>query len=163
MLNRAEIIGHLGNDPDVKYTQGGDTITSISVATTEKWKDKNGERQERTEWHRATFFGKLAEIAGQYLAKGKLVYIAGRIQTDKYTDKDGVERYSTKIIANEMKMLGGGEGGGQRGGQREERQETRGGDREGGGRSQGRSSSSGSTRRAPPPRNDDFSDDDIPF
>lgn len=163
MLNRAEIIGHLGNDPDVKYSQVGDTITSISVATTEKWKDKNGERQERTEWHRVTFFGKLAEIAGEYLEKGKLVYIAGRIQTDKYTDKEGVERYATKIIANEMKMLGGGEGGARRGGQREERQETRGHDRDGGGRSQGRSSSSGSTRRAPPPRDDGFNDDDIPY
>ena len=159
MLNRAEIIGHLGNDPDVRYSQGGDPITSISVATTEKWKDKNGERQERTEWHRVTFFGKLAEIAGEYLAKGKLVYIAGRIQTDKYTGKDGIERYTTDIIANEMKMLGGGEGGGRR----DERQESRGGDREMGGRSHGRSSSSGSTRRAPPPQDDGFSDDDVPF
>ena len=159
-INKVIIVGNLGNDPDVKYTQGGSAITTISVATTEAWKDKQtGQQQERTEWHRVKFFGRLAEIAGEYLKKGRQVYIEGSLRTDKYTGKDGIERYSTDIIANEMQMLGGGEGGGRR----DERQESRGGDREMGGRSHGRSSSSGSTRRAPPPQDDGFSDDDVPF
>lgn len=107
-INKAMIIGRLGNDPETKYTAGGSAVTSMSVATSETWKDKTtGERQEKTEWHRVTIFGKLAEIAGEYLRKGSQVYIEGRIQTDKYTDKEGIERYSTKIIANEMRMLGG--------------------------------------------------------
>ena len=160
-INKVILVGNLGNDPDVKYSQGGSAITTISVATTEAWKDKQtGQQQERTEWHRVKFFGRLAEIAGEYLKKGRQVYIEGSLRTDKYTGKDGVERYTTDIIAHEMQMLGGGGG---EGGQREERQETRGRDRDGGGRSQGRSSSSGSTRRAPPPRDDGFDDSDIPF
>jgi len=118
-VNKVIIVGNLGNDPDVKYTGNGAAITTISVATTEAWKDKqSGEMQERTEWHRVKFFGRLAEIAGEYLAKGRQVYIEGSLRTDKYTDRDGVERYATNIIANEMQMLGGGGGGegGQRGG-----------------------------------------------
>lgn len=147
MYNRAEIIGNLGNDPDVKYSSGGDAVTTISVATTERWKDKNGERQEKTEWHRVTFFGKLAEIAGEYLHKGKLVFVAGRIQTDKYTDKDGIERYATKIIGNEMKMLGGREDGGERM-EKPQREQSR--------------SIAPPARRAPPPR-EDIDDELIPF
>jgi len=115
-INKVILVGNLGNDPDVKATQGGTTITTISVATSEQWKDKQtGQAQERTEWHRVKFFGRLAEIAGDYLKKGSQVYIEGSLRTDKYTDKNGVERYSTDIIANEMQMLGGrggGEGGG---------------------------------------------------
>lgn len=114
-INKVILVGNLGNDPDVKATQGGTTITTISVATSEQWKDKQtGQAQERTEWHRVKFFGRLAEIAGDYLKKGSQVYIEGSLRTDKYTDKSGVERYSTDIIANEMQMLGGrgGEGGG---------------------------------------------------
>ena len=114
-INKVILVGNLGNDPDVKATQGGTTITTISVATSEQWKDKQtGQAQERTEWHRVKFFGRLAEIAGDYLKKGSQVYIEGSLRTDKYTDKNGVERYSTDIIANEMQMLGGrggGEGG----------------------------------------------------
>lgn len=107
-INKAIIVGNLGNDPEVKYTQGGTTITTISVATSESWKDKqSGEQKERTEWHRVKFFGKLAEIAGEYLKKGAQVYIEGSIRTEKYTGKDGAERYSTDIIASEMQMLGG--------------------------------------------------------
>jgi single-strand DNA-binding protein len=122
-INKVILVGNLGNDPDVKATQGGTTVTTISVATSEQWKDKQtGQAQERTEWHRVKFFGRLAEIAGDYLRKGSQVYIEGSLRTDKYTDKNGIERYSTDIIANEMQMLGGrGEGGGQGGGGNYER------------------------------------------
>ncbi len=108
-LNKVLIIGNLGADPEVRNTANGTTITTIKVATSEQWKDKaTGQQQERTEWHRVKFFGRLAEIAGEYLKKGRQVYIEGSIRTDKYTDKDGVEKYATDIIANEMQMLGGG-------------------------------------------------------
>ena len=106
-INKVILVGNLGNDPEVRYSQSGSAITTISVATSETWKDKNGEKQERTEWHRVKFFGKLAEIAGEYLKKGSLVYIEGSLRTEKYTDKSGVEKYSTDIIASEMQMLGG--------------------------------------------------------
>lgn len=112
MLNKVQVIGHLGNDPEVRYTAGGSAITNISVASTEKWKDKQGVEQSETEWFRITFFGKLAEIAGKWLKKGSLVYVEGKLKTTKYTDKNGIERYSTDVIAREMKMLGGGQGGG---------------------------------------------------
>ncbi|MGE4070727.1 MAG: single-stranded DNA-binding protein [Lysobacterales bacterium] len=165
-VNKVILVGNLGADPETRYTAGGGAITTIKVATSESWKDKQtGEQQERTEWHRVKFFGRLAEIAGEYLRKGRQVYIEGSIRTDKYTDKEGVERYATDIIANEMQMLGtgGGEGGGG------------GGERSGGGsrgpserpqRSAGPGPSGGQgsrpepRREAPPP--DDF-DDDIPF
>ncbi|KFN50271.1 single-stranded DNA-binding protein, partial [Arenimonas malthae CC-JY-1] len=112
-INKVILVGNLGNDPETRYSQSGSAITTISVATSESWKDKNGEQQERTEWHRVKFFGRLAEIAGEYLKKGRQVYIEGSLRTEKYTDKNGVEKYSTDIIANEMQMLGGmgGEGG----------------------------------------------------
>lgn len=116
MLNQAQIIGHLGRDPETRYTQSGDAVATLAIATTEKWKDKNtGEQKEATEWHRVTAFGKLAEIMGQYLNKGSLVFVQGKIVTKKYTDKDGIERYSTEIRADTMKMLGGRQDGGQRG------------------------------------------------
>ena len=117
-VNRVILLGHLGADPETRHTGGGTAITSLRIATSEQWTDKqSGERQERTEWHRVKLFGKLAEIAGEYLKKGRQVYIEGSLRTEKYTDKDGVERYSTDIIANEMQMLGGGdnEGRGQGG------------------------------------------------
>ena len=106
-VNKAIIIGALGRDPEVRYTQSGDAICNISVATSESWKDKNGEKQERTEWHRVSMFGKLAEIAGEYLKKGASVYLEGKLQTRKWTDKDGAEKYTTEIIADRMQMLGG--------------------------------------------------------
>lgn len=110
MLNQAQIIGHLGKDPEVRYLPNGNAVANFSLATTEKWKDKtSGEAKEQTEWHRVTVFDKLAEIVGQYLKKGSLVYICGKIKTRKYTDKDGTEKYTTEIHANEMKMLGGRE------------------------------------------------------
>lgn len=108
-LNKVQIIGHLGRAPETRYMPNGDAVTNLAVATTESWKDKNsGEKKEATEWHRVTLYRKIAEVAGQYLKKGSLAYFEGRLQTRKYTDKDGVERYTTEIIADTMKMLGGG-------------------------------------------------------
>ncbi len=107
-VNKAIIIGTLGQDPEVKYTAGGSAVVNIGVATNETWKDKQtGEAQERTEWHRIVMFGKLAEIAAQYLKKGSQAYFEGRIQTRKWQDKSGQDRYTTEIVANEMPMLGG--------------------------------------------------------
>ena len=106
-VNRVILIGNLGKDPETRYLANGDAVTNITVATTETWKDKSGEKQEKTEWHRVTLYRKLAEIASLYLKKGSSVYIEGRIETKKWTDKAGVERYSTDIIAGDMKMLGG--------------------------------------------------------
>ena len=106
-LNKIIIIGHLGRDPESRYMPSGEQVTSIAVATTDRWRDKaTGDMKEQTEWHRISFFGKLAEIAGQYLKKGSQVYVEGRIRTNKYTDRDGVERYQTQIIADTMQMLG---------------------------------------------------------
>ncbi len=111
MLNKAILIGNLGADPETRYMQDGTCVCNIRIATTERFKDRNGERQERTEWHRVVLWGKLGEIANQYLRKGSQVYIEGKIETRKWTDRDGNDRYSTDIRANEMKMLGGrGEG-----------------------------------------------------
>jgi single-strand DNA-binding protein len=116
-VNKVILIGNLGRDPETRYMPDGGAITNISVATTDVWKDKQGEKQEKTEWHRVAFFGKLAEIAGEYLKKGSQVYVEGRLQTRKWQDKDGQDKYSTEIIANAMQMLGSrqGMGGGDRG------------------------------------------------
>ena len=114
-VNKAIIVGTLGQDPEMRYTANGSAVANISVATNETWKDKStGEAQERTEWHRIVMFGKLAEIASQYLKKGSQAYFEGRIQTRKWQDNSGNDRYSTEIVANEMQMLGGraGAGGG---------------------------------------------------
>lgn len=106
-VNKAIIVGHLGRDPETRYMPNGEAVTNIAVATSENWKDKQtGEKKELTEWHRITFYRKLAEIAGQYLKKGSQVYVEGRLQTRKWTDKDGNERYTTEIIADAMQMLG---------------------------------------------------------
>lgn len=111
-INKAILIGNLGNDPDIRYTASGTAIANISLATAESWRDKNtGEQQERTEWHRIVFFGRLAEIVGEYLRKGSQIYVEGRIQTRKWQDKEGNDRYSTEVVANEMQMLGGRGGG----------------------------------------------------
>ena len=112
-VNKVIIVGNLGRDPETRYMPSGDAMTSIAVATTDKWRDKaSGEQKEATEWHRIAFFGKLAEIAGQYLKKGSQVYVEGRLKTRKYTDKDGIEKYSTEIVADTMQMLGSRMGGG---------------------------------------------------
>ena len=141
-VNKFIGIGNLGRDPDIRYLPDGGAVTSISIACTESWKDKSGEKQERTEWVRIVFFGKLAEIAGEYLKKGSQVYIEGRIQTRKYQDKDGQDRYITEIVADRMQMLGSRSGSSERG---EERP--------------GRHASTGASSGA------DFEDfpDDIPF
>ena len=162
-VNKVILVGNLGNDPEVKYTQGGMAITTLSLATTSVRKDKEGNTQERTEWHRVKLFGKLGEIAGEYLKKGRQVYIEGSIRYDKFTGQDGVEKYFTDIVADEMQMLGGGaEGGGGGGGSY----------RGGGDRSERPSrppqrQESAPRREAPPAKSsdfaDDFADDDIPF
>jgi len=155
-INKVILVGNLGNDPDVKYTQSGMAVTRISLATTSVRKDRDGNTQERTEWHRVVFFGKLGEIAGEYLRKGRQVYVEGSIRYDKYTGQDGVEKYSTDIIADEMQMLGGRDGD-SGGGSYQERAP--------------RPQSPPAQRRpqaaapAAPAQvvADDFSDDDIPF
>ena len=107
-INKAILVGNLGRDPEIRYTQGGAAIANVTIATNESWKDKQtGEQQERTEWHRVVFFGRLAEIAGEYLKRGAQVYVEGRIQTRKWQDQNGQDRYTTEIVANEMQMLGG--------------------------------------------------------
>jgi len=148
-VNKAIIVGTLGQDPEMRYTANGSAVANISVATNETWKDKStGEAQERTEWHRIVMFGKLAEIASQYLKKGSQAYFEGRIQTRKWQDNSGNDRYSTEIVANEMQMLGGRAGAG--GGAPME--------------SSGQSQSQSQSRPAPAetaPMDDGF--DDIPF
>jgi single-strand DNA-binding protein len=157
-VNKVILVGTLGKDPEVRYSQSGSAMTSVSLATNEKWKDKNGEMQERTEWHRVKFFGRLAEIAGEYLKKGGQCYVEGRLRTEKYTDKQGVEKYSTDIIADEMMLLGGkGDAGGdrpERGGDRPQRSAP-----SYGGGDMGRGAGAGGAAN----RVDDFPDDDIPF
>ena len=146
-INKVILVGNLGQDPEVKYMPNGNAVCNITVATSESWKDKNsGEMQERTEWHRVVFFRRLAEIAGEYLKKGSQVYLEGRLQTRKWQDQQGQDRYTTEIIADNMQMLGGG---GRSGGSAEF----------GGGQSKGGSQS------APAPASIDngYTDEDIPF
>lgn len=112
-VNKVMLIGHLGRDPDVRYSASGQAVANITLATSESWKDKNtGDKQERTEWHRVVFFGRLAEIAGEYLKKGMQVYVGGRLQTRKWQDKEGNDRYTTEIVAADMQMLGSRSGAG---------------------------------------------------
>jgi len=160
-VNKVILIGNLGRDPEVRYTPGGSAVCNISLATTRNWKDKNsGEKMEETEWHRVVFFDRLAEIAGEYLKKGRPVYVEGRLKTRKWTDKDGVEKYTTEVMADQMQLLGGREG--------------MGGPDEGGGYARG----GGEGRQAPraaapagaampaaakPSTGFDDMDDDIPF
>jgi len=116
-INKAIIVGNLGKDPDVRYTANGGAVANVTIATTEQWKDKQtGEQQEKTEWHRVVFFGRLGEIAGEYLKKGSQVYIEGRLQTRKWQGNDGQDRYTTEIVANELQMLGGRPAGSSAGG-----------------------------------------------
>jgi len=112
-VNKVMLIGNLGRDPEVRYSAGGSAVANVTIATSETWKDKvSGEKQEKTEWHRIVFFGRLAEIVGEYLKKGSQIYIEGRLQTRKWQDKDGNDRYTTEIVANEMQMLGSRGGAG---------------------------------------------------
>jgi len=148
-VNKVILIGNLGRDPETRYMPDGGAVANVSIATTDTWKDKNGEKQEKTEWHRVAFFGKLAEIAGEYLKKGSQVYVEGRLQTRKWQDTDGQDKYTTEIIADRMQMLGSRQGMG-------------GGDREGGGE---RESSRPAAKPAGKPAGSKFDDfeDDIPF
>ena len=166
-VNKVILVGNLGRDPEVRYTPDNSAITNISIATTDQWKDKSGEKQERTEWHRVAFFGRLAEIAGEYLKKGSQVYVEGRLQTRKWQDKEGQERYTTEIVADRMQMLGsrGGMGGGDMGADMGAEMDDRPSDRPS---SPPRSSSSGNRPPAgsggakPAGKFDDL-EDDIPF
>jgi single-strand DNA-binding protein len=163
-VNKVILVGNLGADPDTRFTASGMAITNLRIATTEQRTDKqSGEKQDHTEWHRVVLFGKLGEIANEYLKKGRQVYIEGSLRTSKYTDKSGVEKYSTEIIGNDMQMLGGGGGaaGGEAGGGGYQRsQGSSGGQRQGGG-SYG---NAGGNRPAPEaPADNGFTDDEIPF
>jgi len=152
-INKVILVGNLGNDPETRYMPSGDAVTNISVATTESWKDKQtGEQKDRTEWHKVVMFRRLGEIAAEYLRKGSQVYIEGKLRTNKWQDRDGNDRYTTEIIADEMQMLGGrgGGGGGNYGS----------GGGSGSGSGGGSNAPSGGGQSAPP--SDDF-DDDIPF
>lgn len=164
-INKVIIIGNLGKDPEVRYTPNGSAVCNITVATSRQWKDKNsGDKQEETEWHRIVFFDRMAEIAGEYLKKGRPVYVEGRLKTRKWTDKDGVEKYTTEIMAENMQLLGGREGGGGGGGD------------EGGGGGYSRGAQGGGGERSAPASRPaaskpaaksstgfDDMDDDIPF
>ncbi|HQR04425.1 MAG: single-stranded DNA-binding protein [Proteobacteria bacterium] len=160
-INKVILVGNLGADPETRHTPNGDQVTNIRLATTDSWKDKaTGDKREATEWHRVVFFGKLAEIAGQYLKKGSQVYIEGRIKTRKWQGQDGQDRYTTEISADQMQMLGRREGSGS------PDYESRG---TAPSRSGGSGNSGGGSRSAPPPASDggasgfgDF-DDDVPF
>jgi single-strand DNA-binding protein len=171
-VNKVILIGNLGRDPETRYMTSGDAVTNLNIATTDTWKDKSGEKQEKTEWHRVVLFGRQAEVAGEYLKKGRPVYIEGRLQTRKYTDKDGVEKYATEIVADRMQLLGsrdggsGGDaefsGGGGGGGGRREGGAPGGGARSGGGGGSSSGGGGGKSGGTKPPAADDF-DDDIPF
>lgn len=112
-VNKVILVGNLGADPVVRYLPSGEAVVNLSLATTDTWKDKNGDKQEATEWHRVSFFGRLAEVCGQYLRKGSQIYVEGSIRTRKYTDKDGVEKYATEVRGERMQMLGSRQGGGE--------------------------------------------------
>lgn len=157
-VNKVILVGHLGKDPETRYMPNGDAITNATLATSESWKDKQtGEKKEQTEWHRLVFYRKLAEIAGQYLRKGSLIYIEGSLKTRKWQDKDGQDRYTTEITVNEMTMLGGrgDAGGGQSSGEPQQRQQQQ--------RPQGNSGGQQQRQSAPQSRGFDDFEDDIPF
>ncbi len=110
-VNKVILVGRLGKDPETRYMTNGEAVTNVTLATSENWKDKNGEKQEKTEWHSLVFYRRLAEVAGEYLKKGSQIYVEGKIQTRKWQDKEGKDRYTTEIIVNEMQMLGSKTGG----------------------------------------------------
>ncbi|MEM1413104.1 MAG: single-stranded DNA-binding protein [Pseudomonadota bacterium] len=158
-INKVILVGNLGADPETRYTASGSAVTNISLATTDSWRDKaSGEQQEKTEWHRVVFFNRLAEIAGEYLRKGRQVYVEGRLQTRKWQDQSGQDRYTTEIVGNEMQMLGGrDEGMGAPASQQQ------GGFRPQGGQSGGQGGGGRPQAVAEPQGAPEFEDDDIPF
>jgi single-strand DNA-binding protein len=168
-INKVILIGNLGRDPEVRYAPSGSAICNVSIATTRNWKNRDsGERQEETEWHRVVFYDKLAEIAGEYLKKGRSVYVEGRLKTRKWQDKEGKDNYTTEIIADQMQMLGGreGYGGGDSEGGGGGGYSRGGGDEGGGGRSERPAQRQAPQRPAPQQKSStgfDDMDDDIPF
>jgi single-strand DNA-binding protein len=165
-VNKVILVGNLGRDPETRYMPDGGAITNISIATTSTWKDKSGEKQEATEWHRISFFGKLAEIAGEYLKKGSQVYVEGKLRTRKWQDKDGQDKYTTEVIADAMQMLGsrqgmGGDAGGGGGGGDYARS-SGGGAPAGAGSAAGSSAKPAGQAKGGAAKFDDM-DDDIPF
>jgi len=151
-VNKVILVGNLGRDPETRYTTSGDAVTNVRLATTDTWKDKNGDKQERTEWHTIVFYGRQAEIAGEYLKKGRQIYVEGRLQTRKWQDKEGQDRYTTEIVADRMQMLGSREGGGAPSGTEDAPARER---------ASAGASKVGAT--APAKKNVDDLDDDIPF
>ena len=190
-VNKVILVGNLGNDPEVRYMPNGNAVANLSLATSESWKDPQGQMQERTEWHRLTMYRRLAEIAGEYLKKGSQIYVEGKLQTRKWQDQSGQDRYTTEIIVDQMQMLGGrgGEGGGgnagggyqrpqnnQQGGYQQQGGHSQGGYQQQGGQNQGGQNQGGyqqpapnqgggqSQPKQPPMAEPDFDfDDDIPF
>ncbi|MBQ4827919.1 single-strand binding protein [Alteromonas sp. 76-1] len=190
-VNKVILVGNLGNDPEVRYMPNGNAVANLSLATSESWKDPQGQMQERTEWHRLTMYRRLAEIAGEYLKKGSQIYVEGKLQTRKWQDQSGQDRYTTEIIVDQMQMLGGrgGEGGGgnagggyqrpqnnQQGGYQQQGGQNQGGYQQQGGQNQGGQNQGGYQQQAPnqgggqsqpkqpPMAEPDFDfDDDIPF
>jgi single-strand DNA-binding protein len=176
-LNKVQLIGNAGKDPEIRYSPSGMAICHLSLATSSKRKDQNGEMIETTEWHRLVFFDKLAEIIGQYITKGSTIYVEGRLKYGKYQDKDGVEKYTTDIVVDQMQMLGGRDGGGQQGGGQQAPQQRQQAPQQAPQRQQGNggpqyanSNGNGQQRQQPtrnaPPQNQcgfDDMDDDIPF
>jgi single-strand DNA-binding protein len=160
-VNKVILIGNLGRDPETRYTTGGDAVTNLRIATTEQWKDKSGEKQEKTEWHTVVLFGRQAEVAGEYLKKGRSVYIEGRLQTRKYTDKEGVEKYSTEVVGDRMQLLGGRDAGS--GGDTEFAGGSSSGGAAGGGARPERGAGAAPRSGGAPKKNVDDFDDDIPF
>ena len=181
-VNKVILVGNLGNDPEVRYMPNGNAVANLSLATSESWKDQQGQMQERTEWHRLTMYRRLAEVAGEYLKKGSHIYVEGKLQTRKWQDQQGQDRYTTEIIVDQMQMLGGREGGGQSGGQGGQggggyqqrpqgnqggQQGSYGNNNQGGGyqqRPQGNQGGNPQGGNKPPMAEPDFDfDDDIPF
>jgi single-strand DNA-binding protein len=150
-INKVILVGNLGRDPEMRYTASGAAIANVTIATTDSWRDKqSGEKQEKTEWHRVVFFNRLAEVVGEYLRKGSQVYVEGRLQTRKWQDQSGQDKYTTEVVANEMQMLGGrGDGGGQAA--------------QGGGFRDSSAPAAPAKPAQQPRAEDDFQDDDIPF
>ena len=191
-VNKVILVGNLGNDPEVRYMPNGNAVANLSIATSESWKDQQGQLQEKTEWHKVTMYRRLAEIAGEYLKKGSQIYLEGKLQTRKWQDQQGNDRYTTEVIADQLQMLGGkneggggGQGGGQGGGyqqrpqggqQNQGGQQSQGGYQQGGGQSNqgggyqqsgqqgGQQAPQQAPQKAPPMAEPDFDfDDDIPF
>ncbi|MBT0586863.1 single-stranded DNA-binding protein [Alteromonas oceanisediminis] len=170
-VNKVILVGNLGNDPEVRYMPNGNAVANLSIATSESWKDQQGNQQERTEWHKVTMYRRLAEIAGEYLKKGSQIYLEGKLQTRKWQDQQGQDRYTTEVIADQMQMLGGrnDSGGGQGGGYQQRPQNQNAGNQNAGGYQQAPNNrpaqnNQKGNNQPPPMAEPDFDfDDDIPF